>query len=261
MWVWVRPEWFGFQFVSSLEQWFPCHCSRFLSNTVSRKRRRALLNNPIFANLAGFFLNAYWELVLRTSRISLLVNPEVDRLVKEQRLPVIYALWHCHVFFMPLLRRYERRAISVLLSSHRDARYVGLAARLRGVQLVEGSSTRGGMQAYRQLYRCINQGQSVVITPDGPKGPSRQIKPGVIKLASQTANAVVPVVLDAKPSHRINSWDRTVLPLPFGRHTLIIGAPLYFNRFDECSQQCIKLAVALDRLASSPCQDFSLETL
>ncbi|MFM7514957.1 MAG: hypothetical protein ACKO3F_16690, partial [Cyanobium sp.] len=102
-------------------------------------RKRKLFNNPLLASLAGVVLNLYGELVLRTSRIRVESHPEVDRLVREQHVAVIYALWHRHVFFVPLLRRYERRPVAALLSLHRDAQIVGVAARLRGITLVSGS--------------------------------------------------------------------------------------------------------------------------
>lgn len=223
----------------------------FFYNTVPRKKKRTLFNNPALANLAGFLLNAYGELILRTCRIRLLVDPEVDRLVREQHLPVIYALWHCHVFFMPMLRRYERRSVAVLLSSHRDARIVGVAARLRGVHLVEGSSTRGGMQAYRQLLRCLQQGQSVVITPDGPRGPARSVKSGLIQLARQSGHVVVPVSLACSSQRQLRSWDRSIVPLPFARHVLALGAPRCCSPEADFEEQRQQLKAALDDLGDA----------
>jgi len=190
-------------------------------------KKRNLLHNPLLAWLAGVLLNGYGQLVLATSTIRVRANPQAEDLVLNRRVPVIYALWHCHVFFMPLLRLHARRPVAVLLSSHRDARIVGVAARLRGVELVEGSSTRGGVSAYRQLLRRLRSGQSVCITPDGPRGPARQVKAGVLHLARQSGCAVVPVGLALNRLRRLRSWDRSVLPLPFGRAVLALGAPLY----------------------------------
>lgn len=213
-------------------------------------RKRTLLNNPALATLAGVLLNAYGELVLRTSRLRVQADPAVDQLVHAQGVPVIYALWHCHVFVVPLLRRYGRRPLAVLLSSHRDARIVGVAASLRGVQLVEGSSTRGGLKAYRQLLRHLAQRQTVCLTPDGPRGPARRVKPGVIQLARQSGCAVVPVSLACSRQHRLRSWDRSVLPLPFGQHVLRLAGPLYFGTAAELPAQQEQLAMALEDAAA-----------
>uniref|UniRef100_UPI00404A3ED4 lysophospholipid acyltransferase family protein n=1 Tax=Cyanobium sp. TaxID=2164130 RepID=UPI00404A3ED4 len=186
-----------------------------------------MLNNRALVWLVGSLLNAYGQLFLITSRLRIEADPEVERLVREQRVPVIYALWHSHVFFVPLFRTFERRAVSVLLSAHRDAQIVGVAARLRGIRLVFGSSTRGGAKAYLQLLTVLQSGESVVMTPDGPKGPAERVKSGVIRLAQQSGCAIVPVALASSRLHRLKSWDRSLLPLPFSKAVFELGAPLY----------------------------------
>jgi len=214
-------------------------------------RKRKLFNNPLLANLAGVALNIYGELVLCTSRIRVQAHPEVESLVRDRRHSVIYALWHRHVFFVPLLRRYERRPLAALLSLHRDAQIVGVAARLRGITLVSGSSTRGGARAYRQLLAWLASPASACITPDGPKGPPGTIKPGVIRLAEQSSCLVVPVAFTASRMLRIKSWDRTIVPLPFGYHRLIIGAPLDLASPLDCPSKSERLREALDGLVAS----------
>ena len=190
-------------------------------------QKRTLLNNRGLVWLVGSLLNAYGQLFLMTSRLRIQAHPEVERLVREQRVPVIYALWHSHVLFVPLFRTYERRAVSVLLSAHRDAQIVGVAARLRGIRLVFGSSTRGGAKAYLQLLAVLKGGESVVMTPDGPKGPAEQAKSGVIHLAQQSGCAIVPVALGCSRLHRLKSWDRSLLPLPFSKAVFELGKPMY----------------------------------
>ena len=217
------------------------------------RKKRTLFTHPALATLAGVLLHVYGELVLRTSRLRFVVDPAVDAHVRDQGLPVIYALWHGQVFFMPLLRRYERRPLAVLLSQHRDARIVGVAAQLRGVQLVRGSSTRGGLQAYRQLLARLRDGQSVCVTPDGPKGPARQVKSGVIQLARHSGCVVVPVAWAATRKRQLRSWDRTVLPLPFGRYLLVLGPPRTFADEADVEKQGHQLTADLDAL----CQEAS----
>lgn len=208
-------------------------------------KKRTLLNNPWLATLAGVLLNAYGELVRRTARLRIEVDPAVDRLVRQNRVPVIYALWHRDVFFLPLLRLYGRQPLAVLLSAHRDARIVGVAARLRGVNLVEGSSTRGGTRAYRDLLVRLRQGQSVCLTPDGPKGPPLLVKPGVIQLARHSGCAVVPVAMAFSRRRRLRSWDQTVLPLPFGSGVLVLAEPLYVDATAPAEEQQQRLTAAL----------------
>jgi lysophospholipid acyltransferase (LPLAT)-like uncharacterized protein len=189
-------------------------------------KKRTLFNNRLLATLAGVLLNAYGELFRRTSRIRFQVHPGVEQLVREQGAAVIFALWHRHAFFVPLLRGVQRQPITVLLSAHRDAQIVAVAVRLRGLKVVAGSSTRGGLKAYLHLRRVLDQRESVCITPDGPKGPAEQVKAGVIHLAQLSGCAIVPVAVACSRVHRLRSWDRSVLPLPFSRVVIALGEPL-----------------------------------
>lgn len=209
-------------------------------------KKRKLLNNALLNDLAGLLLALYYRVVMVSSAVRWQADPAVDQLVHGRKVPVIYVLWHCHLFFMPLLRPYGRSPLAVLVSSHRDARIAGVAARWLGVELVEGSSTRGGMKAYRQLLRSLRRGQPVCLTPDGPKGPARQVKPGVIQLACQSGCAVVPVAVGGSRQHRLRSWDGTVVPLPFGQLVVRLAAPIYLDRHGDQAEAQHALAVALD---------------
>lgn len=189
-------------------------------------KKRNLLNNGWLAWLAGALLNSYGHLVLLTSSVRIRVDPATAHLLRQRRQPVIFALWHCHVFFMPMLRHHTRQPVSVLLSAHRDAQIVGVAARMRGVDLVAGSSTRGGVRAFLQLLQQLRAGRHVCLTPDGPRGPARVVKPGIVHLAHRSGCVVVPMGLALTRMRRLRSWDRSVLPLPFGRVVLTLGHPV-----------------------------------
>jgi lysophospholipid acyltransferase (LPLAT)-like uncharacterized protein len=211
-------------------------------------KKRTLFNNRLLATLAGVLLNAYGELFRRTSLIRFQVHPGVEQLVREQGAAVIFALWHRHAFFVPLLRGVQRQPITVLLSAHRDAQIVAVAVRLRGLKVVAGSSTRGGLKAYLHLRRVLDQRESVCITPDGPKGPAEQVKAGVIHLAQLSGCAIVPVAVACSRVHRLRSWDRSVLPLPFSRVVIALGEPLRLEGPLEEGQE--RLAAGLRQAAA-----------
>jgi lysophospholipid acyltransferase (LPLAT)-like uncharacterized protein len=189
-------------------------------------KKRNLLNHTWLSWLAGALLNAYGQLVLITCRIRIRLDPATARILRDRQQPVVFALWHCHVFFMPMLCRLARRPLAVLLSAHRDAQIVGVAARMRGVKLVAGSSTRGGVRAYLQLLQLLRAGSSVCITPDGPRGPAREVKSGIVHLAQRSGCLLVPMGLAVSRHRRLRSWDRTLLPLPFGRVVITLGEPI-----------------------------------
>ncbi len=93
-----------------------------------------------------------------------------------------------------------------------------------------GSSSRGGAAVLRSLVRHINAGATAGILIDGPRGPARQSKLGIIALARLTGVPITPIAFSASPALRFHSWDRTVLPLPFARVVARFGEPICVPR-------------------------------
>jgi lysophospholipid acyltransferase (LPLAT)-like uncharacterized protein len=116
---------------------------------------------------------------------------------KLQSLPqYIIAFWHAHLLLM-LHSRY-RRPISVLISQSRDGELIASTFRYYGVESTRGSSTRGGSAALREMIRIARRGSNIVFTPDGPKGPARVLKDGVIYAAQATGLPIAPIAFAAK---------------------------------------------------------------
>ena len=146
----------------------------------------------------------------------------------QARAPVIYAVWHGQILLLPLL--YGRRAVCVLASRSRDGelltRYIGRF----GIEAVRGSSSRGGAAALRHLARWLEEGREVVVVPDGPRGPSEVVKPGIVGLARLSGAAIVPVAVGASSEWRLGSWDGFRIPRPFARCVARFGEPIHVAR-------------------------------
>jgi lysophospholipid acyltransferase (LPLAT)-like uncharacterized protein len=114
----------------------------------------------------------------------------VDALVREGN-PIIIAFWHGRQLMMPLA--YRGSSASILISQHRDGEIIARIMKYFGFASIRGSSTRGGGQAVRQLLKVAHQGQDLVITPDGPRGPACRVQTGVMYLAKLTGFPIVPL--------------------------------------------------------------------
>jgi hypothetical protein len=75
------------------------------------------------------------------------------------------------------------------------------------------------------MLTWASQGLQVAVTPDGPRGPAEQVKPGVLYLAERTGRRLVPIAFAPHPSYRLRSWDRFHVPWPFARVYVSHGAP------------------------------------
>src|SRR5579871_365634 len=135
----------------------------------------------------------------------------------------VYAFWHENM----LLPAYHCRwpNIFVLISQHADGQFVAEVCHHLGIRLVRGSTTRGGTEALRQMMR-LSLENHLVITPDGPRGPRRCVQPGIIYLAAKTGLPIIAMGVGHQSAWRLRSWDRFVLPKPWGRATLVTAAPI-----------------------------------
>ena len=137
----------------------------------------------------------------------------------------LFCGWHEQLLFGGFAGR--SRHLSALISQHRDGALVAGAFRAMGMAIVRGSSSRGGTRALRQAME-VTRTRHMAITPDGPRGPRRVLKEGVVYLASRTGLPVVPVACTASRTFLIRgSWTDMVVPFPFGRTWMIYGEPIH----------------------------------
>jgi hypothetical protein len=165
------------------------------------------------------------QLLARTLRY------EVDDLAGIVGKPVtenyIGALWHNRLLIFPLVLRrfFPQRHGAALISASRDGDLLSDAVQRFGYNVVRGSSSRLGASAILQLGEVLASHGDVVITPDGPRGPVYELGPGIIFLAQKTGAPVLPMNMEYSSCWRIKSWDRFIVPRPFAKVRVIIGAP------------------------------------
>lgn len=139
------------------------------------------------------------------------------------RRPFVFLLWH--EMLLPLLLHHRGQGVAIVVSEARDGRYLAALGQRLGYGIIFGSSTRGGVRALLRAVRALQEGAPVAFTPDGPRGPRREVKAGVV-LAAQRGNAMVlPVAAGADRVWRLRSWDRFLVPKPFARVRISYGPP------------------------------------
>lgn len=167
------------------------------------------------------------------------------------RRPLIYAVWHGRMLIVPWLnarlrRREGARTVRVLASRSRDGQLMADFARRFGLEVVRGSSSRGGVPALRELARAVRAGEDVAVVPDGPRGPARRLQGGIVSLAATTGAPVVPVGVAARPARRLRSWDRFMVPVPFARCAIVFGPAVEVKRGEDREDARARIERALD---------------
>ena len=174
--------------------------------------------------LIGFLFYSITSLISRSIKWEYLVENEKSNIFNSDK-KYIFCCWHNRLFLGPhLLPR--NRIINALQSSHSDGMVTSVAFKYLGMNVILGSSKKGGMQAFRKMVKCIQSGESIAITPDEPKGPKEKVKEGIIKLAQITDTSIIPLVWATKKFKLINSWDSFVLPYPFSKGVYSFGKPI-----------------------------------
>jgi hypothetical protein len=153
--------------------------------------------------------------------------------LRRRGTPVIFVFWHGRL--LPLIHAHRpdrdparghcHESPVVLVSEHRDGDYVAGLLHHFGFGTVRGSSTRGGVRGLKGLIRAAAKGLDLAITPDGPRGPNRELKLGALTAARLTGLPLVPVGVGVTSAWRIPSWDGLVVPKPFSTVRVAYGRP------------------------------------
>jgi len=151
------------------------------------------------------------------------VDEERWRTLYAARRPHVFLLWH--EALLPLLWQHRRQSITIVVSEARDGQYLAEFAAALGYRAVRGSSTRGAARALLGAVRELRSGYAVACTPDGPRGPRREMKPGVVAAAQRGGAVVVPLHAEADRAWRLDSWDRFMIPKPGARVRIRYGRP------------------------------------
>jgi len=106
----------------------------------------------------------------------------------------IGVVWHSRALILPRFYHWlGYKPIVVLVSQSFDGRLAGAFLNYNGFKPVFGSSTRGGEEALEELIEWGRKGVNIAITPDGPRGPREEIKPGAVRLAAALGVPIYPV--------------------------------------------------------------------
>jgi lysophospholipid acyltransferase (LPLAT)-like uncharacterized protein len=181
------------------------------------------LRHPRLIRVTAYFaakLIRVWIWTLRYTYCPL--GPDVRPQIARPDERYIYVFWHENLLL--LAYHYGQRNVWILISHHADGQFITEVTGRLGFRAVRGSSTRGGVKAVRGMVE-LGKSDHLAITPDGPRGPRRQVQPGLIYTAARTGLPIVLAGIAFRRCWRARSWDRFALPYPCTR-AICISSPL-----------------------------------
>lgn len=185
---------------------------------------KRLFKTAFFRWLICFLAANYIRFVHLTSRARYAFHEQAVEYMQGKR-PVVFAFWHGRLLMIPKMRP-PGRSMNVLISTHRDGEMIARTMHHFGFATIRGSSTRGGANAARGALRALKLGENVAVTPDGPKGPSMKLQPGVVTIAAIAGVPVIPLTFSCTRYKRMKTWDRFLIALPFGTIYYFAGPPM-----------------------------------
>ena len=186
------------------------------------------LRNPVIQAVLAWTLAQWMRFCFATIRWTHR-NEAVAEKVWADGGGVLCAFWHSRIGLSPACWPLDRaQSPKALISLSPDGQFIARAVARLGFPAIRGSSSnkdkadqaKGGSQALRDGLRHL-KGGGLAVTPDGPRGPVREMAEGFPLLAKLSGAPVLFVGLSCNPAIRLNSWDRAVLPLPFGKGAIV----------------------------------------
>jgi len=151
----------------------------------------------------------------------------------------IVALWHAHQCVLYNIRPHH--LLNVLVSQSNDGQIVATATEAMKIKTIRGSHGRKGTEATFKLIEKLEQGENIAITVDGPKGPNRVVKKGIINIAKISQVPIVPVVWHStsKMFLKFKSWDSFRFPFGWPFTVALYGEPIYVPQ--DCDDEKIEI--------------------
>ncbi|MBB5701112.1 hypothetical protein FHS76_000961 [Ochrobactrum daejeonense] len=206
-----------------------------LAKRLWRRIRGPLAQSAIFKAVLVWLIAAYFKLVYYT-------NPRLKGSADPQALvgkddPFIVTFWHGQHLMGPFICPKGIELVA-MFSRSADAELNARVAEKLGLITVRGSGGRGsrskpekgGARALLTLKNALRKGQSASMIADIAHGKARESGEGIILLAKLSGRPIIPVAYAFSRNHVLEkSWDKTAIPLPFGRSVIVRGENVWVD--------------------------------
>ncbi|PIF04485.1 MAG: hypothetical protein CSA86_01925 [Arcobacter sp.] len=175
-------------------------------------------------NIVPYLLQLFVKFIYFTSKKNF-YHPSGD--LSNENFVIVF--WHGDLLMQPLhFKKFKPNGLmKAIISEHRDGEAIRKVVQYLGVLAFNGSSTRGGAKAMIGAIKALkNKEADVAITPDGPKGPIYTVANGTVAIAQKTNTKILPFSCIPTKYWQLSSWDKFIIPKPFGTLNFYIGDPI-----------------------------------
>ena len=211
---------------------------------MKKEHWKNILNSPLIEKIIGTIAYAYLKFVGMTTRWEVSGVKETYETLEKYGSMVVIG-WHGRTLEMPYFWNKSRK-LNALVSPHRDGRLIVEILRRFGIGNIDGSSNQNSSTAAINLMKNLQQGNSIAIIPDGPRGPSMTLGMSPIFYAQKSGKPIMGITYSIAGSKIIKkSWDNMLVPFPFHRGIYVITKPLIIPK-DATPEELEKYRLQLE---------------
>lgn len=193
----------------------------------SRKRTRT---RRLYFFVGLTLLKVVMKVLWKTYRVQKVIGSDIANRIQYSDTPYAPCFWHQHLILAGKMiydwRRQSGYRPCLVVSASVDGDVPSKFCEDLGAKVIRGSSNRGGAKVLRDTTRIFREGYSVFTTADGPTGPNKRFKEGVV-LVSRVANVpMVPFAFAVDRAWYLKRWDSFMIPKPFARVVMAFGEPV-----------------------------------
>lgn len=141
--------------------------------------------------------------------------------------PSVLGFWH-GTMIAPW-HSFRGRNCAGMISRSKDGEMLAVLLKKWKYKVIRGSSSKGGKEALAAIVDTLKSGLSVGLTPDGPRGPAHEFKPGAVVAAMRAGAPLILLGAAYRKKIRLKSWDAFEIPYPFTRARLVFSEPIYIS--------------------------------
>ncbi len=178
--------------------------------------RKKIANSKRVQSFVTTLFEHYIRFCFRSSKWERIGFEPMDQAVRNGE-AVIFVVWHQRLIMAPYMFDMSLGPICSLTADSRAGRLAGDLLGRFGFDNVSMRSRDRHVVASRKILKRINQGMSVGIAADGPRGPARTSSDVPIMWSRSSGKRIFAVAFSQKRTVQFPTWDKQWLPSPFSR--------------------------------------------